>query len=133
MTTAPGLSGASIDALRNQIENELRQESRRRRLRLALVLGAVALVASLVLNLLVIAFPATVGIATADQVEAAREEIAATDLRVEETAALTQTAARQASQATQTVPVICSTLAELGDWSFVGGEAPATTCPATKP
>lgn len=133
MTTAPGMSGASIEALRTQIENELREQSRRHRLRVALTLAAIALVASLVLNVLVIAAPGMVGLASADDLEAARDEIAATtaaaDARLEEAATQTRVAARRAAEATRAVPVICSTLEEIGGWSFLSGEAPEVTCP----
>jgi uncharacterized membrane protein (UPF0136 family) len=137
MSTAPGMSGATVDALRMQIETELRAESRRRRLRVAMAAAALLLLASLVLNLIVLTAPGAVGLASAGELDGVRQQATATaaaaDQRAEETLALTQAATRRAARAdaaARPVPAICTALAGVGAWSYVSGQAPALGCPS---
>jgi hypothetical protein len=130
-------AGAGTDALRMQIEAELRAEARERHRRLWMIGGGVLLAISLGLNLLILAWPGAVGIASRADVRAVRAEAAASGAAQAESAREAREAAlateRRSAQAVAALPVICATLTELGDWSFLSGEKPALTCPEAEP
>jgi hypothetical protein len=132
MTTAAGMSGATVDALRMQIETELRAESRRRRLRIAMVAAAVLLLASLALNVIALTAPRAVGLAAGGEVDALRESVVAADRRAGEALALGQAATRRAAGAAgaaEPVAAMCTALADVAAWAYTSGEVPALECP----
>lgn len=136
MTTAAGMSGSTVDALRIQIEAELRAESRRRRLRIAMAAAAVLLLASLALNLIALTAPGAVGLAAAGDVDALRRSLVAADRRAGEALALGEAATRRAAgaeRAARPVVAMCTALAGVGGWSYTSGEAPALECPTPLP
>lgn len=128
--------GGNTDALRMQIEAELRAEARERHRRWWMIGGGVLLAISLALNLLILAWPGAVGIASGADVRAIRAEAAAGAAAQAQSAREARAAAlvaarrsAQAGSAAAAVPVICATLTELGDWSFLSGEKPDLACP----
>ncbi|MGD9572907.1 MAG: hypothetical protein AB7V62_13540 [Thermoleophilia bacterium] len=136
-------TGAPSDALRAQIELGLAQEARERRTRMWLTAAGALIGVSLLLNLLVLVFPGAVGLSSASQLDTVRDDVqrevaaAGAAQRVEAEAILAETraaaaAAARPAPALAAVPGICATIAQLGDWSFVNGTAPALPegCPA---
>jgi hypothetical protein len=140
MSDAAETSGGGADALRLQIESGLRAAERERRRRLWLGAGGALLGLALLLNLLVLIAPGSVGLARSSEVDGLRDDVlrevsaatAAQQAQAQETLDAARAAARDAARpdaASAAVPGICATLAELGDWSFVGGSAPQRECP----
>jgi len=139
----PYTAGEGVDALRLQIESGLRAAEAERRRRIGLMIAGAALALSLIINVIVLFAPGSVGLASGSQIDGLRSElraeIAATGVAQQVEAArlmaATLEAVRDAARpdaASAALPVVCATLAELGDWSFTSGRAPAQRCPTTR-
>lgn len=127
---------STVDALRIQIRSDLEREARERRTRNWLTAAGVLLGVSLLLNVLVLAAPGAVGLASSSDVDAVSAAVTAqTEAREAESLAMVAEARTVARRAVATapalvaIPEICATISELGDWSFLSGTAPTTGCP----
>ncbi len=126
----------AVDALRIQIRSDLEREARERRTRHWLTAAGVLLGISLLMNVLVMVAPGAVGLASSSDVDEVSAAVAAqAEAREAESQAMLAEARVVARRAVDEAPVltsvpgICATIAELGDWSFASGEAPARECP----
>lgn len=139
----PDIAGGGVDVLRLQIESGLRAAEAERRRRIGLMVAGAALAVSLIINVIVLLAPGSVGLASESQLDGVRSELraeiaAAGTAQQAEAARLTaatREAVRDAARpdaASAALPVVCATLAELGDWSFTSGRAPAQRCPTTR-
>lgn len=128
------------DPLRRRLETALADAARpheRPRNPVLLAVAGGLLVFSVIISLLVLASPGTLGLASASDVEALQDRVTALEATpppatqdVAATAALRARLGALEKKTTVAFPGICATLGALGDWSYLSGHAPARVCPA---